>query len=72
MTTAPKPDRVCRECNGPLISVADDPHDPDGTTHPSCDPVDRERWERHLPETRHANERRPERASERDREARQR
>lgn len=68
----PKPDTTCEVCTGPLISVRDDPHDPERRTHPSCAPVDRERWELHLPETRRANERRPERAPGRDRETRQR
>lgn len=48
---APRPDGVCRCCNGPLIRVSDDPHDPEGTTHPGCDPVDPQRWEQFLRDT---------------------
>jgi hypothetical protein len=70
--SAPKPDTTCTVCTGPLISVRDDPYDPDGNTHPSCAPVDRQRWERHLPETRLANERHLQRATGRGREAQQR
>jgi hypothetical protein len=48
VSDAPRPDARCRVCTKPLISVSDDPHDPDGRTHPTCDPVDPPAWKRFL------------------------
>jgi hypothetical protein len=57
VTRAPVPDKRCRICTRPLISVGDDPHDPGGHTHPSCDPVDAEAWERFLHRHERTNDR---------------
>lgn len=69
---APRPDGVCRCCDGPLIRVRDDPHDPDGRTHPTCDPVDPAAWKQFLGRDTRDERRRLERAMQRDREAPQR
>lgn len=45
---APRPDTTCDRCTKPLISVRDDPHDPEGRTHPTCDPVNPVAWKRFL------------------------